>query len=690
MKRISTFSLILLHTVMTYAVESQDTVETQELQEIIIQAPKVVHKADMDVYHPSQSAVDNSKNGMQLLSNLMIPSLSVSDALGTIKAAGQSVQVRINGRVATVAQIKALLPETIKRVEWIDNPGLRYQGASYVLNFVVTNPTLGGSLMLQAQPVLNRKFGYYQADAKFNIGRSQWSVGSYFKLTDLEAHREYKETFTFPNGESLIRKEMPKDGKAEDTNGTAWISYNYIKPDTTILYLSLQAFRNFSIKELYNGILSLSNGMGEIDLKDCRGSVGTTPSFSAYLEQHFANKQTLVIDFGASLYTGHSYSDYIERLPEITDRITDIHTYIKDHNQAYGLEADYIKKWRNSRITAGISYKANRNRSEYENLGNTVYHQRQDMVYFFAEYFQRINKVTLTAGLGAQYTSFSFRETGQGRDSWNLRPKATVTYSLNQNHKFRLSFSSWQSAPSLSETNVAPVQVDGFQWNVGNPNLNTSSSYMLSFRYSFNFPRVSSSFGINAFTSPDAITPYLHWDDNRLITSYENSDGLQNISFWIAPQIELIPGWLTASGYVQYRAERMKGTGYKLYNHDWSWNGSIQLMHWGFTLSANYQRAQRNLWGEKISWGEEFSVIDLSYNLKSWQFGVGMMMPFGTYDQGSRMLSKWNSNVKHMRINMRMPYISISYNLQWGRQKRGINKLVNANVKVDQSKSTGR
>lgn len=690
MKRITAFSLIFLHTVMVYAVEPQDTVETQELQEIVIQAPKVVRKADMDVYHPSKSAVDNSKNGMQLLSNLMIPSVTVSDALGTIKAAGQSVQVRINGRVATVDQIKALLPETIKKVEWIDNPGLRYQGANYVLNFVVTNPTLGGSLMLQAQPVLNRKFGYYRADAKFNIGRSQWSVGGSFKLTDLEAHREYKETFSFPDGESLIRKETPKDGKAEDTNGTAWISYNYIKPDTTVLYLSLQAFRNFSIKELYNGILSLSNGMEDIDLTDCSGSVGTTPSFSAYLEQHFANKQTLVIDFGASLYTGHSYSDYIERSADITDRITDIHTYIKDRNQAYGLEADYIKKWRNSHFTAGVSYTANRNRSEYANLGGTVYHQRQDMVYFFAEYFQRINRVTLTAGLGAQYTSFLFRETGQGKDSWNLRPKATVTYSLNQNHQFRLSFSSWQSAPSLSETNIAPVQVDGFQWNVGNPNLKTSSSYMLSFRYSLNFPRVSGSFGIRAFTSPDAITPYLYWDDNRLITSYENSDGLQNISFWIAPQIEIIPGWLTASGYVQYRAERMKGTGYKLYNHDWSWNGSIQLTHWGFTLSAQYQREQRNLWGEKISWGEELSVIDLSYNWKNWQFGAGMMMPFGTYDQGSRMLSKWNSNVKHLRIDMRMPYISISYNLQWGRQKRGTNKLVNANAKVDQSKAAGR
>lgn len=85
--------------------ETADSIPAQELKEVVIKAPKVIRKADMDVYHPSKSAVENSKNGMQLLNNLMIPSLSVSDALGKITAAGQSVQVRINGRTATIDNI---------------------------------------------------------------------------------------------------------------------------------------------------------------------------------------------------------------------------------------------------------------------------------------------------------------------------------------------------------------------------------------------------------------------------------------------------------------------------------------------------------------------------------------------------------------------------------------------------------
>ena len=692
MKQVITFIIVLFCALCALAqTEAPDSISTHELQEIVIQAPKVIRKADMDVYHPSKSAVENSKNGMQLLRNIMIPTLTVNDALGSISAAGQSVQVRINGRLATIEQVKALLPETIKRVEWIDNPGLRYNGANYVLNVIVANPTLGGSLMLQAKPALNQKWGYYQGDAKLNIGRAQWSVGGYFKLTDeIKAHREYEETFTYPNGTSLTRKETPLGGELDNSQGAAWITYNYIKPDTTIFYVSLHANRNFSDKWQFNGLLNLSNGDDDIDLMDSSGRICTTPSFSAYLEQHFAHKQTLVVDFSTSMYAGHSYSDYVEKYPGSTHLINDIHTYIKDRNQAYGLEANYIKQWRASRFTAGASYTANRNRSTYENLDGAVFHQRQDKAYFFAEYFHRINKVTLTGGIGAQYTSFLFKETNQGSHSWNLRPQATATYSPNQNHQLRLSFTSWQSAPSLAETNIAPQQLDGFQWRIGNPNLKTSSSYMLSLRYSYNLPRISGSFGVREFTSPNAITPYLYWDKDRLITAYENSKGLQNISFWFAPQIEAIPSWLVISGTIQYRAERMKGNTYKLYNHCWSGDVSAMVTHWGFTLGFQYVRAQRDLWGEKISWGEDISVIDLSYNWKNWEFSGGMILPFGKYDQGSRSLSKWNTNEMHTRLDMRMPYISISYNLQWGRQKRGAQKLVEVDANADRSSAGGR
>jgi len=690
-RKIMTAVSALLLPAVALAEESTDTLATQALDEIVIQAPKIIRKPDMDVLYPSGSTVANAKNGMQLLNNLMIPTLTVNDVMGSISASGQAVQLRINGREASVEQVRSLLPETIKRVEWIDNPGLRYKGASYVLNIIVSNPTAGGSLMLSARPALTTRFGNYSADVKLNAGKSQWSAGATYKMTDdIKAHRDYKETFTYADGQSLTRTEQPLGGSVDDNRASAWLTYSYIKPDTTVFYASLQGYRNISAKERYQGLLKLSDNRSDIYLDNGSGSQGTTPSFSAYLEHHFPHKQTLVIDFGASLYNGHSFSNYRELMPETESVLTDVSTYITDRNQAYAVEADYIKQWNMKRLTVGASFNANRNRSAYRNLDNSMFHQKQDKAYFFAEYYQRIKKFTFTAGMGAQYTSFHFRESNQGNHSWNIRPQASVTYSINSNHRLRLGFSSWQTAPSLAETNIAPQQIDGFQWQIGNPNLKTSNSYMLSFRYSFSLPRVDGTFGIRAFSSPDAIAPRLYWEGDRLITTFENSRGLQNIVFSLSPQVEIIPEWLAVAGSIEYRAERMKGSGYNLYNHNWSGNAQMMLAHYGFVLSAQYTKSARTLFGERISWHEDLSIIDLSYNWNKWQFGAGMMMPFGKYDQGSKQLNRYNSNVKHMRVDFRVPYISVSYNLQWGRQKRGAQKLIDANANADRSTAGGR
>ena len=688
-------SLLLAYFAANAQEEATDSIKTNMLDEIVIEAPKVIRKPDMDVYYPSKSAVDNSKNGMQLLNNLMIPSVFVNDALGTVSAAGQSVQVRINGRQATIDQVRTLLPETIKRVEWIENPSLIYNGANYVLNVIVTNPTLGGSMMLRAMPSLNAYFGNYNGNVKINSGRSQWEFGlRYNPAYDVKIHRDYYELFTYPDGETITRTEKPLGGHFDDSTGGANISYNYVKPDTTIFVADLNLRRTFPSVVEYNGLLTVSDQTGQIRLKDENGSEGYTPSLSMYLQQNFRRDQTLVVDFQAKYYSGRSWSDYTESpYEDITsgETLTDIYTNIKDRNQLYSIEADYIKKWGTGRLSAGASYTANRNRSQYENLGDRIFHQRQDKVYFFAEYFHRFGKWSATAGMGVQYTDFLFKETNQGNHSWSPRPQASVTYSLNQNHNFRLSFTSWQSAPSLAETNVVPQQIDGFQWRVGNQDLKTSSSYMLTFIYGFNLPRVTGSFGIRAYTSPDAITPLLYWDEGKLITTYENSTGgLQNLSFFLAPRVEIIKDWLMLSAYIQYRMEHMRGTGYDLRHNAWSGQGMIALQHWGFVLSAQYRYSQRDLWGEKISWDEDFNIIELSYNWNKWQFAVGCIMPFGKYDRGSKSLSRWYKNEQHTRMDMRMPYVQISYNLQWGRQKRGVQKLINSDASVDKSTTGGR
>ncbi len=689
MKRSISTSLIFIPLVAWAQPEVPDT--SQMIHEIVVEAPKVIRKADMDVYHPSVSAVENSKSGLQLLRNCMIPGLMVNDVLGSITSGGSSVQVRINGRVSTIDEVRRLLPETIKRVEWINNPGLQYGDVQYVLNVIASNPEAGGSLMAQARPALNQAWGPYWADLKFNNGRSQWSIGGHVKLTEgLKIHRDYWEKFTYPDGFSVTRTETPIGGSLHNTQSGAWASYSYIKPDTTVFMASIDFTGSHTDKYAYTGRLSMSNSKDEIILDNAKGTPGNTPSLSLYLQQHLPNRQMIVVDLSGSLYMGRSFSDYKETDLTSGAVLTDIHTNIQDFNKNLGLEANYIKNWNNSRFTAGGSFSLHRNRSTYRNLNDAVYHQSQNKAYFFGEYFQRMGKFTATAGLGAQYNDYEFEETRQGKHSWNLRPQATLTYKPVSQHQFRLRFSSWQSNPTLAQTNPIPQQTDGFQWVVGNPDLKTCSSYMLALRYGFYFPRVSGEFHVSGFTSPDAIAPTINWSGDKLITTYENSRGLKQLKFTFAPQIEIVKNWLTAELSASYKMERMRGTDYDLSNYNWSGSGSMMLTHWGLTLSGQYELASHDLFGQTIGWGESLSIIDLSYDWDKWRFSAGMIMPFGEYDQGSKLLSKWNTNEQHMRLDMRMPYVSITYNLQWGKQKDGVNKLVQADSSSDRSSAGGR
>lgn len=119
---------------------SADTTMTDiTLGEITVSAPKVIHKVDMDVFVPSESAVKASQNGMALLRYLMIPTLNINEMTGSIRTSGQNVQIRINGRKASPDQLQTIDPASVRRIEWIDDAGLRYGSVPAVLNVVMVN-----------------------------------------------------------------------------------------------------------------------------------------------------------------------------------------------------------------------------------------------------------------------------------------------------------------------------------------------------------------------------------------------------------------------------------------------------------------------------------------------------------------------------------------------------------------------
>jgi hypothetical protein len=87
------------------AAQKADSVSIIQLNEVVVKAAQVIHKTDRDVYMPSEQVTKLSSNGVDLLSKMQIPALSVNTIADKITAAGENVQIRINGRKAAQSQI---------------------------------------------------------------------------------------------------------------------------------------------------------------------------------------------------------------------------------------------------------------------------------------------------------------------------------------------------------------------------------------------------------------------------------------------------------------------------------------------------------------------------------------------------------------------------------------------------------
>lgn len=673
---------------------AQDTIPTYNLDEVVIEASKVIKKIDRDLYFPTAESKKLSSNGLQLLNNLSVPTLMVNDVMGSITSLGNTVQVRVNGRVATVNELKQINPDDIKRVEWISRPGLKYNGAFAVVNVITRNPTVGGSLMLSGMQSLDLPWGQYQGTLKLNNGRSQWGINIFENLTTrIKGYREYNETFTYPDGEKISREEEPLGGAITNNQTEMNIYYNYTKTDTTVFHVQLSGLKRWNYSEDYYGVMTIFDSYSKLSLHDKTSMEGLTPRLNVYLEQHFGKGQTLSVDASASHYDGYSRHLYTESPYNMNeDFTTEINTSIHDRNTSFGINLNYEKEWKKAKLTAGALYEGSRNKSIYEQLNNRVFHQSQNRVRFFGELMYNIKKVSITGGLGVQYSTYRFKENKMGQSSWDLRPQVSIYYTPTQVSWWWLNFTTRQTTPNLNQISEVPRQIDGILWEVGNPELKTYNSFKLQLQYGYSKNLLSFQIGIYGVTEPKVIAPFYEWEGDRLISTYENSRVRQQFGASFSPTLDIVPGWLTISGTLQWDHTKTKGTGYNLNRNYLSGDAQASLYHWNFQLIVMYQYPMKELIGEKETYGEQVSMITLAYNWKKWQFGFGVMCPFNRYEQGGSLLNKYYTYEKKMRVKSfnPMPFIQVSYNLRWGKQKRGVNKRVQSNSETEQSEAGSR
>ena len=119
-----------------------DTLQSVTLEEVKVTRSAIVDKSDRKLLIPTEKQLRMSSNGVDLLRNMQMPMLTVDIVNDQIKLSGNgSLAICINGREADIADVKALDPRTVKRIEFHESPSMRYGGVDGVIDYIVLRMT---------------------------------------------------------------------------------------------------------------------------------------------------------------------------------------------------------------------------------------------------------------------------------------------------------------------------------------------------------------------------------------------------------------------------------------------------------------------------------------------------------------------------------------------------------------------
>lgn len=211
------------------------------LGDVTIQANSIIQKVDRQVLLPNDSQISAATDGVSLLQNLQIPRIMINPTDNSVTTlSNEGVQLRINGVLATTAEVKAIMPKDVIRVEYYDQPGVRFGGAAAVIDYIVKKHDSGGSLALSAlSGITNLGIGHYYFSGKLHCGKSSFALMSNYSPRIAYWTRSNSETYNFSSG-TIENNEVDAPTKYKTNPVDVQLTYNWTNGDKNMLNIRLR------------------------------------------------------------------------------------------------------------------------------------------------------------------------------------------------------------------------------------------------------------------------------------------------------------------------------------------------------------------------------------------------------------------------------------------------------------------
>ena len=614
-----------------------------ELGEVVVESQAIIQKVDRQILLPSKEQMQASSDGVSLLQNLQIPRIVISPIDNSVKTlSDESVQLRINGVEASTADVKAINPKDIIRVEYHDQPGVRYNGAAAVVDYIVKHRDTGGSLMLAGTNGLTLPgIGNYYLAGKVHFGKSSLQAVATYAPYDIYWTRTNNETYHFSTGK-IENNEVGEPTRYKTYPVNVSLNYNWTNGDKNMLNIRLRDNMAYTPYGASDRDSRLFQPTDSFEIHDHDKSSSQSPSLDIYYQHNLPHKQHLYFDVVGTYINTHSDRRFLQtplRGSASTDT-TDVISRVRGDKWSLIGEAIYEKEWENIMLTVGARHNQQWVKNTYLGSTEATVNMTTAETYAFAEMRHRVDKFSYVVGIGVMHTLID--QAGQKQSTWIARPQLTMSYDFGKGWfwKYKGYVSGYQ--PSLSQLSDITQQIDKYQMRRGNPNLRSVMYVSNEMELSWQSKHVNLNLWANYSYDHKPIMEETYEENidgsAYAIRMYDNQRGYHKVNISPSLQVKLLDNRLmfNVTPFVKYMVSQ--GNNYNHEHVNYGVRGGIFYLLKGWRFYADVVTAQHNLWGETLTLGELTHDIGINYNSEHFGFGIMMVNPFSPH--GSRTVTK--------------------------------------------------
>lgn len=497
---------------VTYA-QKPDTTKTfiqgKELGEVVVKSSYLTREGDHILAIPTKEQRKHAVTGYDLLSNLMIPGVSVERSTGSVTTPNGAATLYIDGREVDFREVQSLRPKDVSRVEYFDVPNGKYAKDAYAINIIMKPLNNGGYTQLDASQNVGYLYGDYNLISKFVTGTKSLNLWAGYSLENPKSSMDENETFIFPDyqlnrlqhynnadnrqTEEYVQASISNRGRKYIwmlRGGMAWNdSKNGVNNGMTEYWKTAAAIKNGSILDINTRNKSYR------------------PSVYFYGLHTFSNTKSL--DYVFDGY--YSRNDY-DRL--YNDDNVSFRSLVKEDYYYIKANANYSMAFSHRNRLAFSLYEFMRI-SDSEYIGTSAYNQNlhSSETILFADYSQRLGSFFFDINPGLSFLTYRL----EGMKSINhLTPRlqARATYRIDKVQQLQFMFALGNTYPRINTINNVEQQIDPIIILKGNSNMD--NSILLN-------PRLSHTLNLNKFALQTGVSYF--YQNHSIISDYYIRDG---------------------------------------------------------------------------------------------------------------------------------------------------------------------